>query len=340
MSGNQQIFQAWLASGEAMDLGAMRPYINGRNQSVAYVNQKERMVQNALLRRYEWEQIDAAVLDVVRQPNVALNDFLRLGLTQSLDGLGVTITSYDQLGDMEPAELNMNGEARAQQDRLDFTPQNIPVPLIFKDFQLSLRHLEASRRGGGNGIDTTQAQVATRRVQDRVDDLIFNGETKKLGGNTIYGLTNKPERLQKTAGDCGGGDWGTSGNAYKTLNGAIGFLQAMGYPGPFGAYVARTQYSEVNQLITSTAVSELSAIVSQIPGLSFVKPADKLTAGEMIVWQLSKDVADLAIGQDVTPVQWDQLGGFLVQFRIFTAVTIRVKHDANNNCGIVHVTGI
>ena len=339
MTNKSQLFEAWVQSSGALDLGAMRPYLNNRNQPVAHINGQERVVQNALLRKYEWEQIDAAVLDVVRAPNVAVNDFLRLGLTQPLDGLGVTISTYEQLGDMTAADLNMNGEVRGEQDRVTFTPQNIPVPLIYKDFQLSLRHLEASRRGQGSALDTTQARVATRRVQDRVDDMIFNGETKQLGANVIYGLTNKPEALAKTAANCGGGDFGTSGNAYKTINGAIGFLQALGYAGPFGAYLARTQYSQGNALISNTAVSELSAIVSQIPGLSFLKPADKLTDGYMCVWQLSPDVADLAIAQDVTPVQWEGLGGFLIDFRIFTALTVRVKHDSNGSCGVINVSG-
>lgn len=330
-------FAAAIASG--ISPAYMRPYFNSRNQPVVSVNGQERMVQNALLRKYEWEQIDSAVLDVVRQPNVAINDFLRLGLTQPLDGLGVTISTYEQMGDMTPADLNMNGEVRGEQDRLTFVPQNIPVPLIFKDFQLSLRHLEASRRGTGSALDTTQAIVATRRVQDRVDDLIFNGESRQLGENMIYGLRTKPQRLQKTAAECGGGSFGTSGNAYKTLNGAIGFLQALGYQGPFGAYLARKQYSQVNQLITNTAVSELSAIVAQIPGLSFLNPADKLADGELTMWQLTRDVADLAVGQAVTPVQWESMGGFLIDFRIYTALTVRIKHDANGSCGVIHVTG-
>jgi uncharacterized linocin/CFP29 family protein len=334
------IFNAWAASGGALDVGLMRPYFNKRNQPVVFANGQETVVQNALLRRYEWEQIDAAVLDVVRQPNVALNDFLRLGLTQPLDGLGVTISTYEQLSDMTPAQMNMEGIVRGQNDAVEFTPQSIPVPLIFKDFSLSLRTLEASRRGPNPGnLDTTQARVATRRVQDKVDDLIFNGDTQSLGGNVIYGLTTKPQRLQKTSADCGGGDFGTSGNAYKTINGAIGFLQALGYPGPFGVYLARDQYSQVNQLITNTAVSEMAAIVAQIPGLSFLKPADKLTSGHMIVWQLSPDVADLGVAQGTTPVQWEDGSGFMVSFRVFTALTVRVKHDANDACGIVHVTG-
>jgi len=328
-------------------VGSMRPYINGRGEFVVNIgtpsNPRERVVANALLRTDEWEQIDSAVMDVVRLPNIALNDFLRLGLTQPLDGMGVTVSIYDQLGDMTGADLSMNGEVRGEKDRIPLTPQSVPVPLIYKDFQIPLRSLESSRRGvraAAIPLDTTYATVATRKVQDKVDDVIFNGDVKVLGGTgPIYGLTNKPQRIQKTSAQCGGGDFGTSGNAYKTINGAINLLHAAGFNGPFGCYLSTTQYGQINQLISNTAVSELAAIVAQIPDLAFLKLSTKLTDGEMILWQLTKDVADIAIAQDVSTVNWESLGGFLIDFRIFTCLTVRVKHDYNGACGVIHITG-
>lgn len=355
---NALFTQAMTATNGRLDLSALRPYVNKAGQPVVSIRtgefetiqnngkslivpkMKAVPVHNALLRRYEWEQIDAAVLDVVRAPNVALNDFLRLGLTQRLDGLGVIVSTYEQLGDMTEANVSMEGIVRGEQDRAPFIPQSIPVPLIHKDFQLSLRHLESSRRGGGETLDTTQARVATRRVQDKVDDIIFNGHGTKVGDtNQIYGLTNKPQRIQKTATECGGGDFGTAGNFYKALNGAIAFLRELGYYGRYGVYISSTQYAQTNTLVSGTAISERQAAMTQLPEVAFINQAHKLNDGEMIVFQLSSDVADLAIAQDVTPVQWEGLGGFMIDFRIFTALTIRVKHDANGNCGIVHVTG-
>lgn len=352
--------QALMATGGRLELSALRPYVNNHGQAFVSVptgefkvikNEKTGRstprpiyrpvaVHNALLRRYEWEQIDAAVLDVVRAPNVALNDFLRLGLTQPLDGLGVIVSTYEQLGDLTAANVSMEGIVRGDQDRSTFTPQSIPVPLIHKDFSMSLRQLEASRRQGGETLDTTTARTATRKVQDKVDDIIFNGHTIAVGDTgQIYGLTNKPQRLQKTSADCGGGDFGTAGNFYKTLNGAIAFLRELGYYGRYGVYVSTNQYAQTNTLVTGTAVSERTAGMDQLPEVAFINQAHKLADGEMIVFQLSTDVADLAIAQDVTPVQWEGLGGFQIEFRVFSALTIRVKHDANGNCGVIHVTG-
>ncbi len=356
---NQIFTQAMTAAGGKLELNALRPYLNKRGAPVTSVRtgewkdvvlkngqihrqpvMRQVPVQNALLRKYEWEQIDRAVLDVVRAPNVALNDFLRLGLTMPLDGLGVIVSTYEQLGDMTEANVSMEGIVRGEQDRTPFTPQMIPVPLIYKDFQLPMRHIEASRRGGGESLDTTQARVATRMVQDKIDDIIFNGHATQLGNNgPIHGLTTKPQRLQKTSADCGGGDFGTGGNFYKTLNGAIAFLRELGYYGPYGVYVATNQYAQTNSLVSGTAVSERTTALGQLPEVSFINQAHKLTDGEMVVFQASTDVADIAIAQDTIPVQWEGLGGFMIDFRVFTALTIRVKHDANSVCGVCHVTG-
>jgi uncharacterized linocin/CFP29 family protein len=277
---------------------------------------------------------------VVRAPNVALNDFLRLGLTQPLDGLGVIVSTYEQLGDMTEADVSMEGIVRGEQDRVDFTPQMIPVPLIYKDFSLSLRLLESSRRGNGEALDTTQARTAARRVRDKVDDIIFNGHATQLNtAGPIQGLLNKTQRIQKTSAECGGGDFGTSGNFYKTVNGAIGFLRELGYYGPYGVYLSTDQYAQSNQLVSGTAISERTAVMQQLPDISFVNQAHKVTDAHMLVFQLTPDVADVAIAQDVTPVQWEGLGGFQLEFRVYTALTIRVKHDANGNCGLIDVSG-
>lgn len=315
---------AWLNDGTPQGIRHARPYME--------------MNHNALLRKYEWEEIDRAVLDVVRTQLVAADDFRRLGLIRQLGGIATTITTYEQLSDMSPAELSMEGIVRGDQDRVEYTSQSIPVPIVFKDFSISARHLAASRRMG-DGLDVTQTQVAARRVRDMVESMIFSGASKNLGGYSIAGLLTKTQRIQKTAAQCGGGDWATEGNPYKTLLGGIGFLSGAGFNGPYGVYVARDQYIEsLHRLTDGSSKSELQAIMDGIPNLSFIKPADSLSTGTVVMWQLSGDVADIAIGQDIATIQWDVQGGMATEFRIMTVLTPRVKHDYNGACGVLHIT--
>lgn len=324
------------AKAQVMDINA---WLNaGGKESVALMRPVLGMHQNALLRKYEWEEIDAAVVDIARTTLVAAADFQRLGLIRPLGGLGTTVSVYEQLGDMTDAEVSMEGITRSQQDQPDYTPQSVPVPIIHKDFSFSARHLAASRKLG-DSIDTTAAQTAARRVRDKIEGMIFNGDSLAMKGYSISGFTTKTERIQKTAAQCGGGDWATEGNPYKTINGAIGFLAAAGFPGPYGVYVARTQYHEaLHRLTDGSSLSELRAILNGMPEVQFMTAADALTAGSVVVWQLSADVADLAVAQDIVTLQWEQQGGMMTQFKVMTALVPRIKHDANGACGVLHVT--
>lgn len=316
--------QEFLNDGGKLNLNAMRP-VRGLHH-------------NALLRKDEWEEVDAAVVDVARTELNGIADLVNANLVKPLGGIGTTISTYEQLGDMDDADVSMDGVVDGNDDRVTFTPQSIPVPILHKDFSLSLRHLEASRRMG-ESLDTTQVRVATRKVRDTAEAMLFNGHAKDLGGFKIYGYTNHPKRTNDTAANFGGGDFGTPGNGYKTITGMINRLAANGYNGPFGVYVSRVQYGELLALYGNNDLSELMVIKNSIPNISFIKASDALADGVTVVVQLTLDVVDLAIAQDIAAVQWDEKGGMLAKFRVMACLVPRVKFASNNKTGLATATG-
>lgn len=300
--------------------------------------------KNALLMKYQWEAIDSAVVDVMRQPVVGVTDLISLGLVNNLPDIGYYISTYEQLGDMGPAAVTMslvssNGIA----DRPTFTPQSVPVPVISKPFFLDGRSLVASRRSGGLGLDVTAIRTATIKVREAMEDLLFNGSTISLAGFTIAGLANAPHRITDTAANFGGGDFGTAGNGYKTIKGMIAALRAKGFYGPYGAYVSETQYDQLLNLISTGLIdTELSVILRNIPDLRFVKPSNRLADGVTVVFQLTQEVIDLTTAMPVTPIQWQEEGGQelgITEFRVIAIATPRIKFDVNNACGVAHATG-
>jgi uncharacterized linocin/CFP29 family protein len=229
----------------------------------------------------------------------------------------------------------MDADVPGQEDAVEFDAQYIPIPIIYKDFRVSLRKLEASRRLGET-IDTTQARAATRVVRETMESILFSGHAKSLAGYTIQGYTNATYRITDTAV----GDFGTAGNGYKTMVKALNALNALGYNGPFQVYLATTQYGELLNLIDATAhLSELAVIKQNIPDIRDIKRSFNLTAGHMVMVQMTSDVVDLAIAQDITPVQWQDMGGMIFKFRVMTALAPRIKFDANNHTGVLHYTG-
>jgi len=360
MDTNQIIFQnGFMRPGEdILDPYRMRPYRNQRGENVIAVlnghkviqNQdgsqafkpifKEKVVfQNALLRKYEWETIDAAVLDVMRQPLIGIQDLISAGLTRPLGGIGTSIATYEQLSDMSPADVSMNiTPKKGESDRVAFTPQSVPVPIISKPFSLDMRTLEASRKVG-ESLDVTQARVATLKVRESLESMLFNGSSIQMQGFKVYGYTNAPNRITDTAAAYGGGDFATDTNAHKTLTGMISALVVKGFYGPYGVYVASTQYKELLALTGDNKTeTQLSVILRTIPDLKFIKRAPLLADGITVMVQLTAEVVDLAIGQDITPLSWQEFGGLMNEFRVLMAAVPRIKFDANNACGVAVAT--
>lgn len=367
MLPNQQIFErGFMYQNEVLDPYAMRPYRNAQGEPVVSVlvsyrpliaNGKQvvlngrvvmepvlkerRVYVNALLRKYDWEQIDAELEEIHKQPLIGIDDLRADGLVHPLDGIGVSLTTYEQLGDMSPADVSMSLTPRkGENDRPSFNPVSIPVPIISKPFTLDLRSLSASGRNGHERLDTTGMRQATMTVREALEDILFNGSTVKSGEASIYGYTTLPQRDTATAGQYGGGDFGTDTNGHKTLVGMIEALRNKGFRGPYRGYLANTQYSQLLSLTGDNKTeTQLSVIQRTIPNLKSIQPSDRLDDGEVVVAQMTRDAVDLAVGQDITPVSWIEYGGMVNEFRVLGAMVPRIKYDANGNAGVAHATG-
>lgn len=297
------------------------------------------MHQNALLRKDEWLELDRTVLETAKVELVGVQDLIGRGLVKRLGGLGSKVSAYEQIGEMTAATVSMSVDVEGERDRLEYTMVSVPVPVIYKDFGFDLRDLDSARRTG-DPLETDHIRAATRVVTEGMESMLFSGHAKQLGGYTIQGYTTATNRVQSTAAALGGGDFGTAGNAYKTVNGALTSLRALGFRGPFMVYLASTQYGQTLNLIDPTAhLSELMVIKQNIPEIIDVKPSFELSDGVMIMVQMTSDVVDFAVGMDLAPIQWTEMGGMLTDFRIMTAAVPRIKTDANSRTGVVHATG-
>lgn len=307
---------------------ALRPYANEASPQT-----------NDLLRKDEWKQLDAAMVEIAAVRLRPLEVLRQRGLVKQLDGLGVLLSQWEQLSDLTDAEVNMSGVTRTQEDTGDVTLNSIPVPIISKDFRIGLRHLLASRRGpngagGGEGIDVTQVRQATRKVSEKMVDMLFNGITGKLDGNSLLGLTNATN-----VNTVSGGDWGTVANVYDNVISAITALQGDRMFGPYGMFVSNTQYLQMLTYISNVNQTALMRVMS-IPGIQFVEPADQLTDGTAVIFQLTADVIDVAFAMDMAVVQWDENGGLTEQFKIMAAYAPRPKSDYDGRSGIAYISGI
>jgi uncharacterized linocin/CFP29 family protein len=318
-----------------------RPLIvsNARTgQTQVVVTNARGMQVNSLLRKDEWEQLDQAVVEAARQRLIGVSDLQTAGLVTRLGGSGTLVSQWNQGSEMSGASINLTGQGPRDLDRVDFKLAGVPIPVIYKDYDIPVRQLNAARRLG-NAIDTTHAFAAARVVSEGLEGMLFNGNGTTLNGNTIYGYTNHPSRSTDTAGNYGGGDWGTITNIVPTILGMVAAANAKKYYGPFVVYVANAQYVQALSTFTDGSGQTALARALQLPMISAIKASDYLAATNVVLVQMTPDVIDLAIGQEMVNLEWMSGDGMVGHFKVMTIAAPRVKADYSGNSGIVHATG-
>lgn len=345
MGNELQVMSLSDAVGHAHALKGSRPIINAKMgpKSTPKIITPRGLEINSVLRRDEWETLDRAVVQASVQP-LRLTRILRdRGLVRPLGSLGTLITQYNRVSEMTEANISLRGHASGEKDLVDFDLVGVPVPIIFKEFELDTRVL-ASSRLLGDGLDTTNGAAAARVVGEKVEDLAINGDSSiNLNGNTIYGLTTHPNRNTDTAANFGGGDWGTITNIIPTIAGMISAAQADGYYGPYGVAVAPTQYNQaaLAYYTDGSGDTPLQRVLN-MPQIEFFEQIPQLDDGEVVLMQLTTDVIELAYVEayfPITNLEWTSGDGMLEMFKAMAVFTPIVKSDHSGRSGIVHATG-
>lgn len=297
------------------------------------------LVINSLLSEREWNQYDEAIIRMVRLKATGLARLRAANLTHQLGGLGTLVSNWYRGSEHIQATANMDGRTRGNQDRGDRKVGSVPVPITFAEYEISQRELEASR-ALGNDLDVFEAENATDAVVDKLEAALFNGDTNiVVGGASIPGFTTVTGRLTDTATNYGGGDFGTWGNGRKAIAGMVAAAAAVRYYGPFGVWVSNTQYHQLLARATDgSGQMEMDAIMT-LPQIAFVELGPKLADGVTVAVQLTRNVIDLAVAQDVTNLESAEILGMTTKFKVLAAMVHRLKADYAGNVGVVHATG-
>ena len=306
---------------------------------------------NEVLRKEEWQMLDDTLVGVARQRLIGIGDLISRGLSFNLGGLGILLSQYEKLGDMSAADVDYAGVTDGEKDSVTFTLVSVPVPIIHKDFSINIRRLEASRGPNAVGapIDRTQIEVAAQKVTEQMEEILFNGMegTKAQGGgiqtgggvttqNRLFGYTNETNINTQA-----GGDWGTATNPQTDIINGIGVLEGDKYFAPgYVVYAPTTQFNQLRNFFTDGSGDQIFDRVRRIQGVEDIRPGDRLTAGTGVIVTMRRDVVDLAIGQELTVVEWETKGGLMMNFKVLTAVAPRIKSDSDNGSGVCTLTGI
>lgn len=322
-----------------IDINASRPWIDKRGRSVITVNGKNYEIKtNALLQKDEWISYDSTVRRITEDRLVGIADLQAAGLVYNAGDLGSTIAEWESSSDMSAAEANMAGVTMTEKDSMAFSLTGVPIPVIRKDFHVNIRRLLASRRMGAS-IDTMQAALAARKVAEKSEEMLFNGlgEIGAVNTYNLFGYTNHPNRVTGAVVDYTDTANVSGADIVSNVLAMIADAEAKKHYGPYNLYIPSNFWARLKEDYSDNkGDNTILQRIEAIPQIRKVAVADRLTDDNVVLVQMTPEVVDLAVAQDVTTVQWERGDGMQTNFAVMAAWAPRIKADYESNLGIVH----
>lgn len=341
------VAQELMANGK-LDIGSMRPFfdpqtkqaymsvytggdpLDSRNYDVAPIN-------HATLRRDEWKRLDEDVINIAESRLRGVQDLVDNGLTFNLNNpMATTVLENHDMSDAGEAEMTMDGIQRTENDRPNYETSYLPIPIIHFGYEINRRTLEASRKLG-NGIDTTMAQRASRKVSEKLENMLFTSTKYEFGGGIIYSYLNHPHRNTVTLSTA----WGASAkNPSDIKDDVISMKQAsidQYYFGPWMLYVP-TSYETVlddDYDVSGASSQTIRQRLTALEGINGVKVIDTLPADTVVLVQMTSDVVRLVRGMGIQNVEWREEGNFVTKYKVMTIQVPQIRSDQEGKTGVV-----
>jgi len=285
----------------------------------------------------EWKEIDKAVLKSYQQRLVGVADLESRGLVYNIgNGMAKTVLAYQDASDTEVAQMSMDGKTRGQRDRPEFDINYLPLPIIHKDFSFSAREIQASRNGN-MPLDTTMAELAARKVAEKIEELLFVGSgSYTFGGGTIHGYTTHSSRNTGSLN----GNWDDSAtSADNILDDVLSMKQALINDrcyGPYMLYIPTNFETAIEENYSDSYPGSIRQRLMQIDNLLGIKVADKLTADNVVMVQMTSDVVRMVNGLEIQTLEWEEEGGLDLKFKVMAIKVPQIRADQDGRCGVAH----
>lgn len=145
-----------------------------------------------------WRRIDARATRIQRD---VLAVFNRLSAANSTPvAIGDLVSYFPKISDSGEVHVSMDGRSEGLADAATVSYEGTPVPILDSFARMGWRQMEMIRKGP-TALDVETIANHQRRVAEKMEDMVLNGlATVVVGGSTIYGLRNHPQRSTGTHG--------------------------------------------------------------------------------------------------------------------------------------------
>ena len=323
---------------EAAVIGKRRAH-NARQERLAKDSEGE-MIGNAYtIPRDAWAAYDNDLITLQRAQLGVFNDLSSL---QRNVPIGKVLHYFSKVTDSGEVNSSIDGRSRAKADAPVIDYEGTPVPIYDTTFTFGWRDVEAARQDGGwQYLDAATRDNGNRRIVEKMEDLIVNGDTKyNVAGSQIFGLRTAPSR---NTGLFGNFDLVTATGAQwvSALTKVLLGLQASNYYGGATIYLNYGDWfaASVSDYVTAAPQNTILARLMSIPGIVAVVPSTSIPANEILAVVKERRVLEILTAMPVTTMPIERKN-FTDEysFQIMTAVAPQFKRDAANKSGVAHFT--
>lgn len=339
-----------------LDTGYMRPFVGRNNKTYATIangfrrtkkgKRKVNFVNTQLANAEgiflfdEWKEFDRAVQEAPRNTLQAFADLQAAASFNIPNGMGVTFIESYMRGDITPATVHMDALTLGDSDRPLTDLAGIPLPIISKDFVVSLRDLEVSRRSG-MPFDTTMPADMAVKVMEEVEKLTVGvGVNYMFAGKALYGYLNFPQRLTVELSDPEDPSW-TGSDLVADFIEMREASKAVGYKGPWRVYTGSGWDAKLDLDTSAVKGSDtLRERLLKIRGIRSIDTLDYMPEWDIVFVQMDPRVARAVVALPLQTVQWN-VSPFEAHMKVLTIAVPWLRHDFYGGTGIVHgsVTG-
>ncbi len=305
---------------------------------IAVPNYRTSMLAQAtgVLTDEEWIQVDRDVTRAAMPELQFFNDIRSAGQLIIPDGLGTTVLTSMMIGDITPAEINMDGLARGDTDRPLMDMTGVPLPIIHKDAVIPLRDLRVSRKSN-YPLDTSYLVDAGVKVAQECEKLAVGvGINFMFNNYNLYGAINFPGRLTVELSDPTDPSWEGSDlvNDIVEMKAAS---KAVGFRGPWRLYHGSGWDGYFEKDYSGTkGTNTLFERISAMRGISSIDSLDYMPEFDMVLIQMDPRVVRAVIGMPITTLQWEQQGGMEINLKVMAIMVPQFRADFYGGTGIVH----
>ena len=254
----------------------------------------------------DWEKLQRTVHETVERQLVGRKFIEVYGPL----GTGVQCVPLDTYAIPSWASVDMLGEGG---EAIHSLKRDIAhIPLIYKDFWLFWRDIEASKKCE-TPLDVSAAVGAAVASAAREDDLIFNG----LSEMHMAGLLNVDGRnVLKLS------DWSVIGNGFQDVVSAVEKLRSLGFSPPFALVVSPRLYALLHKVYERTGQLEIKGVHELVKGGVYQSPVFKKDVA--LVVAVGRQNLDLAVGTNFKVEYWGSQD-LNHRFRVVGSSILRVK---------------